>query len=57
MSILDRAHHRPEESAATTPAAPEDAPEQLPGKTWATIILFAVFVVAASGCVVGHLIR
>lgn len=31
----------------------DDAPENLPGKAWVTLVLFAAFVIGTSGCMIG----
>ncbi len=56
MTIQDRAARLPEDAAAVQSDSPDEAPEQLPGKAWVTILAFAAFVVAASGCVIGQLL-
>ncbi len=56
MTIQDRATHLPEETTPAAPAPSDEAPENLPGKAWVTIVVFAAFIVAASGCVIGQLL-
>ncbi len=55
MTIQDRPAQLPEETTAA-PAPSDEAPENLPGRAWVTIVVFAAFIVAASGCVIGQLL-
>ncbi len=56
MSVQDRAADLPEDPTTTAQAPTDEAPENLSAKAWVTLILFAVFIVAAGGCGAAHLL-
>lgn len=50
-------HPATEEKPPAHDTSAVESPENLPARMWATLIMFAAFVVCTSGCMIGLLLR